>query len=383
VLGLLSSIALSPATTGVIIAIAIAFANKKRVPITGVSDRVFFCEKELYERNTAMGYVHLSIDERESILKMKSEGKNLPDIAEYLGRSTGTISRELSRNTSSTGEYKPHLAQRYYGKRRFESKQPYRLEQNGRLRRHVCNKLKQYHSPEQIAGRLEIDRPDNLQMRVSPLTIYSWIKRDKAGGGDLCKYLRQGHRKRRKKHGSDDKRGRIPDRRPISERPDVVELRNRFGDWEGDSVSGKGHGSFVATHVERKSRYLLSGKMNDKSAQSMNATTKRLFRKIPRSKRLTMTVDNGKEFAGFKEMEKSVGLCCYFADPYSSYQRGTNENTNGLLRQFFPKGTDFKKVTDEELDKAVALINNRPRKCLNYRTPNEVLWSKKKYCASD
>jgi len=323
----------------------------------------------------AMGYNHVNIDERENILKMKSEGKNLLEIADYLGRNKGTISRELNRNTSSTGEYKPHLAQRYYSKRRAESKQPYRLEDNGRLRQRVRNKLKKYHSPEQISGRLETDYPDDPNMRVSPLTVYSWVKRDKAEGGEYYKFLRQGHRKRRKKHGSSDKRGRIPDRRPISERPDVVETRDRFGDWEGDSVSGKGHGSFVATHVERKSRYLLSGQMKDKSADSMNETTRRLFRKIPKSKRQTMTVDNGKEFAGFKEMERTVGLCCYFADPYSSYQRGTNENTNGLLRQFFPKGTDFKKVTDVELDKAVALINNRPRKCLNYRTPNEVLWS--------
>jgi len=322
-----------------------------------------------------MGYVHLSIDERECILKMQAKGNNLSEIASHLGRNKGTLSRELSRNTSSTGEYKPHLAQRYYGKRRAESKHPYRLENNGRLRRLVRKKLKIYHSPEQISGRLEIDYPDDLDMRVSPLTVYSWVKRDRANGGDIYKCLRQGHRKRRKKHGSNDKRGQIPDRRPISERPDVVDTRSRFGDWEGDSVCGKGHGSFIATHVERVSRYLLSGKMKDKSADSMNETTRHLFRKIPKSKRQTLTVDNGKEFAGFKEMEKTVGLCCYFADPYSSYQRGTNENTNGLLRQFFPKGTDFKKVSDVELDKAVALINNRPRKCLNYRTPNEVLWS--------
>jgi IS30 family transposase len=284
----------------------------------------------------AMGYRHLTIDERESILKMRSEQKNMTHIAELLGRNKGTISRELSRNLSSTDEYKPHLAQRYYGKRRIESKQPYRLEQNGRLRRHVRKKLKLCWSPEQIAGRLEIDHPNAPKMRVSPLTVYSWVRRDKADGGDLYKYLRQGHRKRRKKNGSDDKRGQIPDRRPISERPEVVDTRDRFGDWEGDSVVGKSHGSFIATHVERKSRYLLSGKMKDKGAGSMNETTKRLFRKIPKSKRQTMTVDNGKEFAGFKEMEKSVGLRCYFADPYSSWQRGTNENTNGLLRQFLP-----------------------------------------------
>jgi IS30 family transposase len=322
-----------------------------------------------------MGYRHLTIDERESIFKMRSERKKITHIAELIGRSKGTISRELSRNRCSTGEYKPHLAQRYYNKRRDASKQPYRLEDCGRLQRYVRKKLKLYWSPEQIAGRLETDYPDTPKMRVSPLTVYEWVKRDKADGGDLYKFLRQSHRKRRKKHGSRDKRGHIPDRRPISERPDVVDSRDRFGDWEGDTVVGKSHGSFVATHVERKSRYLLVGRMDDKSADSMNATTQQLFRKIPRSKRKTMTFDNGKEFAGFKALEKTVGLCCYFADPYSSWQRGTNENTNGLLRQFFPKGTDFNVIGKEEIDKAATLLNNRPRKCLNYRTPHEVLWS--------
>lgn len=318
-----------------------------------------------------MGYRHLTIDERESILKMRSEQKNMTDIAELIGRNKGTISRELSRNVSSTGEYKPHLAQRYYSKRRDASKQPYRLEKNGKLRQYIRKKLEQYWSPEQISAVLKRER----KMGVSVVTIYSWIKRDKTGGGKLYKFLRQGHRKKPKKHGSLDKRGQIPDRRPISERPEAVGNREEMGHWEGDTVVGKSNGSFVATHVERKSRYLLAGKTDDKSADSMNAATQRLFRKIPRAKRKTMTFDNGKEFAGFKELEKTVGFCCYFADPYSSYQRGTNENTNGLLRQFFPKGTDFNEVSEEEIDKAEALLNNRPRKCLNYRTPHEVLWS--------
>ena len=322
-----------------------------------------------------MGYSHLTIDERESILKMRSEQKNMTHIAELIGRDKGTISRELSRNRCSTGEYKPHLAQRYYTRRRDVSKQPYCLEQNGRLRQYVRHKLKQYWSPEQIVGRLEVDYPDTPKMHISPLTIYDWVKRNKADGGTLYRYLRQGHRKRRKKRGSLNNQGQIPDRRPISERPKAVEKREELGHWEGDSVVGKSHGSFVATHVERKSRYLLVGRMDDKSADSMNATTQRLFRKIPRSKRKTATFDNGKEFAGFKAMEKSVGFCCYFADPYSSYQRGTNENTNGLLRQFFPKGTDFNEISETEIDTAAALLNNRPRKCLDYRTPHEVLWS--------
>ena len=322
-----------------------------------------------------MGYRHLTIDERESILKMRSEQKNMTQIAESIGRDKGTISRELSRNRCSTGQYKPHLAQRYYTKRRDASKQPYRIEQNGRLRQYVRNKLKLYWSPEQIAARLEIDHPDAPQMRISPLVIYNWVQRDKTAGGKLYKYLRQGHRKRRKKRGSLNNQGQIPDRRPISERPKAVDKRAELGHWEGDTVVGKSHSSFVASHVERKSRYLLVGRTDDKSADSMNATTRRLFRKIPLSKRKTMTFDNGKEFAGFKALEKAVGFCCYFADPYSSYQRGTNENTNGLLRQFFPKGTDFNKISEEEIDKAAALLNNRPRKCLDYRTPHEVLWS--------
>ena len=322
-----------------------------------------------------MGYRHLTIDERESILKMRSEQKDMTHIAESIGRDKGTISRELSRNRCSTGEYKPHLAQRYYTQRRDASKQPYRLEQNGRLRQYVRHKLKQYWSPEQIAGRLEVDYSDTPKMHISPLTIYDWVKRDKAGGGTLYRYLRQGHRKRRKKRGSLNNQGQIPDRRPISERPKAVDKREELGHWEGDTVVGKSHSSFVASHVERKSRYLLVGRTDDKSADSMNATTRRLFRKIPLSKRKTMTFDNGKEFAGFKALEKAVGFCCYFADPYSSYQRGTNENTNGLLRQFFPKGTDFNTISEEEIDNVAALLNNRPRKCLNYRTPHEVLWS--------
>jgi len=322
-----------------------------------------------------MGYRHLNIDERESILKMRSEQKNMTDIAELLGRNKGTLSRELSRNLSSTGEYKPHLAQRYYAKRRDASKQPYRIEQNGRLRQYIRNKLKLYWSPEQIASRLEIDHLDTPQMRVSPLVIYNWVQRDKESGGSYYTYLRQGHRKRRKKHGSLRNQGQIPDRRPISERPKAVDSRQDMGHWEGDTVVGKSHGSFVATHVERKSRYLLVGKTDDKTAESINFTTKQLFRKIPRSIRKTMTFDNGKEFAGFKALEKAVGFCCYFADPYSSWQRGTNENTNGLLRQFFPKGTNFNEISKSEIDKAASLLNNRPRKCLNYRTPHEVLWS--------
>ena len=254
-----------------------------------------------------MGYEHLNIDERESILKMHSEEKSFSQIADYLGRSKGTISRELSRNGSSTGEYKPHLAQRYYSKRRDASKQPYRLEADGKLRRYICKKLKEYWSPQQISGRLNRDR----KIDVSPVTIYSWIRRDKSDGGIFYKFLRQSHRKRRKRYGSQERRGQIPDRRSIDKRPNVINERKRIGDWESDTVLGKSRGSHIASHVERKSRYTIIGKMKDKSAQSMNLATKHAFRKIPAEKLKTMTFDNGKEFAGFKELEKLLSMRSY------------------------------------------------------------------------
>jgi transposase, IS30 family len=318
-----------------------------------------------------MGYKHLNIDEREVILKMRSEGKSFEQVGGYLGRNKGTISRELSRNVSSDGEYKPHLAWRYYSRRRAESKEPFRLENDRRLRDYVCRRLGQYWSPEQISGRLRQD----LNISISPVTIYGWIRRDKVRGGGFYGFLRQSHRRRRKRYGSCEKRGQIPDKRLIEQRPQVANERKRIGDWESDTLVGKGRASYLASHVERKSRYTVITKLKDKSDESMNCSTLRAFVRIPAWKVRTMTFDNGKEFAGFKELERRLGMRSYFANPYHSWERGTNENTNGLLRQFFPKGTDFKLVSESELDRVESLLNNRPRKCLNYRSPAEVFWS--------
>lgn len=326
-----------------------------------------------------MGYGHLSIDEREVILKMCAQQSSMRHIAEHLGRDAGTISRELSRNVSSTGEYKPHLAQRYYQKRRADSKEPYRLECDQRLQRYVTDKLKCYWSPEQISGRLRND----YDLHVSPVTIYSWICRDNICGGGLWKYLRQSHRRRRKRRGGIDHRGQMPDRRMIDERPKVVNERKRVGDWESDTLEGRKSCGLLATHVERKGRYTVAVKVEDKSADKVTRATLDVMKKLPPEKVKTMTFDNGKEFAGFKELERGLGMRSYFAHPYHSWERGTNENTNGLLRQFFPKGVDFRRVSQTELDRVAELLNNRPRKCLNYRTPTEVFWSKPMCCASD
>jgi IS30 family transposase len=326
-----------------------------------------------------MGYGHLSIDEREVILKMQAQQTSMRQIGEQLERDAGTISRELSRNVSSTGEYRPHLAQRYYEKRREKSKEPYRLKENVFLREYVEKKLKEYWSPEQISSRIREDQG----IQISPLTIYSWIYRNRAEGGKFYKYLRQSHRRRRERLSGEDSRGQMPNRRMIDERPKVVNERKRIGDWEGDTIEGSKGSGFIATHVERKTRYTVAVKVADKSAETVTKATIAAMRKLPPEKVKTMTFDNGKEFAGFKELERGLDMRSYFARPYHSWERGTNENTNGLLRQFFPKGMDFGTIIQSDVDIALELLNNRPRKCLNYRTPTEVFWSKPMRCASD
>ena len=215
------------------------------------------------------------------------------------------------------------------------------------------------------------------------LTIYNWIYRDREKDGLFYKYLRQSHHKRRKRRSSEDRRGQIPDRRMIDLRPKVANERRRLGDWESDTVEGSKGSGFIATHVDRKSRYTVAVKVADKSAETVTRATLAAMRKLPPEKVKTMTFDNGKEFAGFKELERGLGMRSYFARPYHSWVRGTNENTNGLLRQFFPKGMDFEKVMYSDVDIALELLNNRPRKCLNYRTPAEVFWSDPMRCASD
>jgi IS30 family transposase len=253
-----------------------------------------------------------------------------------------------------------------------KSQSPGKMD-NPRLKNYVRAKLDKTWSPEQIAGRISQDFPGDHRMRVSHETVYQWIKADKLQGGELYKRLRQSHRKRRRRYGSSPKTGQIPGRVDIDQRPPIVDQRGRFGDWESDTVEGKGRSAYLVTHVERKSRYLLAAKVSDKCAETVNRGTFRTFRKIPPKLRKTMTVDNGREFTKFKDLEKRLKVDVYFAHPYSSWERGLNENTNGLLREFFPKGTDFSKLTHQEVAKAVKLINNRPRKCLNFRTPYEVL----------
>ncbi len=322
-----------------------------------------------------MSYRHLSPRERYVLCHLKLFGLSNREIGRRLGRHHTTLGRELTRNGSAHRHLGPywHEAAQRRAEARCRFARHRRRAANRRLRRYVLRGLGQHWSPEQIAGRLVLEHDDDPGMRISPETIYQWIYTDAAMGGQLYRCLRQGHRKRRRQKRFGSPRGQIPGRVGIERRPAIVAHRARFGDWEADTVEGaKGRGG-IASHVERKSRYLLTAKLGDKKADTFAEQTIRAFRRIPRACRHTLTADNGKEFAQFKRIERKTGLSVFFADPYAAWQRGTNENTNGLLRQFFPKGCDFHAVSTQDLAKATRAINHRPRKCLGYQTPHEVL----------
>ena len=235
--------------------------------------------------------------------------------------------------------------------------------------------LKQHWSPEQIAGRMAKDHPGKTEMRVCHETIYDWIRRDKQQGGNWKTFLRQSNRKRRKRYGTGEKRGQIKGRVDIDERPKVVDSKCRLGDWEGDTVEGAKGSGYLTTMVDRKSQYLVLGYSSTKKASAIRKVISRSFRRHDVLPCETITLDNGKEFAAHKRLSESLGGDVYFAKPYHSWERGLNENTNGLLRQHFPKGSDFSKVSMYRLRKVEAELNNRPRKTLGYRTPNEVMWN--------
>jgi IS30 family transposase len=326
-----------------------------------------------------MSYVQLTSEERYVIYHLKLFKLSLREIARRLGRHHTTISREIQRNGPAfpTWVYWHEGAhQQALQRRRLPRHQ--RRHTHAPLVRYVEQSLRAERSPDVIAARLKMEYPDDTKMRVSIETVYRWVYRDACQGGQLFNFLCRCHKKRRRQHRYGTGRGLIPGRVSIDERPDMVAARQRFGDWEGDTVEGAKGSGHITTHVERKSRYLIAAKLVNKTAAVTAAAITAVFRRIPKTLRHTLTLDNGKEFARFGEIEKGTGLAVYFADPYSAWQRGTNENTNGLLRRYFPKGSDFRKVTQESLASAVKKLNHRPRKCLGYRTPHEVFQEAKR-----
>jgi len=319
-----------------------------------------------------MSYQHLNESERTAIYYLDQEGLGKSEIGRSLGRDKSTISREMRRNRKyPQQDYWPELAQDLAEKRRHKARRPSK-KANKPLYRVVIKALKKGFSPDVIAGRVELDFPQDQTMRVSHETIYRWAYQDARAGGELYRHLPKHHKKRRKQQKYGDMRRFIAGRVSIHERAAIVERRCRLGDFESDSMLGtKGTGG-IATHVDRKSRYLVAAKLTTLHAEHYAKQTKSVFKKIDLKKCKTMTCDNGREFAQFKQIEEKLKLKVYFADPYSSWQRGTNENTNGLLRRYFPKKKDFSKITYQAIAKVVEKLNNRPRKILGYRTPHEV-----------
>jgi IS30 family transposase len=316
-----------------------------------------------------MSYKHITCEQRIELSALLKAGVPKTLIALQLGLHRSTLWREIRRNKGHRLKYDVRVAQANANRRRrYANEKGDKIKNDKKLRNYIFKKLKLYWSPEQIAGRLKLSSSETV---ICHETIYRFIYRK---APELIIYLRHQKNKYRKRHGSKKRmiRAREMNKKRIDQRPAIVETRERIGDWEGDIVVGSERYMGILTHVERKSGYLLADKLKRTHAEHVRQVTAKRFGSIPLHQRLTVTYDNGLSFAEHSITERETNIAVYFAHPYHSWERGTNENTNGLLRQFYPKRTPFKGLTQEKLDKIVSLINNRPRKRLRYRTPQEV-----------
>ncbi len=318
-----------------------------------------------------MSHRQLSSKERIVLEKLFIAHIKQKEIARILQRDTSTISRELSRNRNKNGKYLAKIAKKKLKKRRTKANQKFKkIASKSSLRQFLIRKLKKYWSPQQISAILS-----QKYHHICHETIYRFVYQERP---DLKKYLRGRKGKYRRRHGTihREKEREEAKKRRIDTRPKIVETRKRIGDWEGDTIKGGDKKSAILTHVDRKSGYLIANRLERALSEKVRTVTIAEFSQLPKKKLRTITYDNGTEFSDYETTELWLKTDIYFAYPYHSWERGTNENTNGLLRQFFPKGTDFTKITDFDLQTAVNLINNRPRKRLNYHTPKEVFSGK-------
>jgi IS30 family transposase len=317
------------------------------------------------------GYRQLGLEERDRIAEMRALGQTMGEIAEALGRSKATVSRELKRNsTPAYRVYLPHRAHERAVQRKREAGERPRLK-NDEVVSYVMAKLAEDWSPELIAGRIGHELPSES---ISHEAIYQYIYHPKTEGRqDLISRLARAHRKRKPKGiGRKERKTKIPNRVPIEERPVSADNRSRYGHWESDSLVSRKSVAALNSLVERKSRYTLLSRLDRKTAeQTRDAIVERL-KPLPSKVRRTLTFDNGTENARHEEITEAIGARCFFARPYASWQRGTIESVNGLVRRYFPKGTDFGTITDEQVAWVESRINNRPRKCLGYTTPAEI-----------
>ncbi len=329
------------------------------------------------------GYQHLSKKEREIIAALFYDGEKQNKIAGKLGRDPGTISRELKRNKTMIGHrnnnkpkakkqrknfyYFPDTAQRNYEKRRKESKQKLGLK-TFELREYVLKRLKAGLSPRLISGRAKRQGIGS----ISHEAIYQFIYRKENRPMELWKYLLRSHKRRRPKLARKAKRHLIPNRIDIDTRKEEINTREAFGHWEADSVVGpRGTSQVLHTEIERKTRLVRIRKITRKTAHKTTTAMKRIFRTLPPEARKSTTADNGSEFCSWEKLANSLEMAVYFAKPYHSWERGSNERANGLIRRFFPKKTDFSRISHKQIQKVEDWINNRPMECLDFRTPNE------------
>jgi IS30 family transposase len=316
-------------------------------------------------------YKHLSQEEREIIANLLSGGSSLGDIAKAVGRDKSTISRELNRNSPpERRRYVPCRAHARACERKTEANKHERLK-NDLIRQYVKAGLAKGWSPEQISGRIRLDHPGES---INHEAIYQYIYHPQNPDRlEVIQLLRRAHKKRKNKSiGRKVRKTTIPNRIPIDDRPKSVESRRQYGHWEGDSLISRKSKAALNTLVERKSRLVLITKLSRKSADETNQAVIDRLKKLPAKGRQTLTLDNGTENAKHETLSARLGIKCYFARPYASWERGTNENANGLIRWYLPKGTDFRKITSEQIARIEYLLNSRPRKCLGYRTPTEV-----------
>jgi len=313
-----------------------------------------------------MTYHQITYEERYTVGLLRQRGLAAAAIARVLGRHRSTIGREVRRNgTPRDGCYRPQLAEWYACGRRSRSRRNQRFSTADWAR--IQTLLREDWSPEQVAGRLRLDR----ELEISHETIYRYVWADKQAGGTLYRHLRGAHKQRRKRYGRYDSRGRLAGKRPITERPPAAAARQELGHWEGDTMLGASQaGPCVLSLVERKTGYLLLGQLRQRISAAVNERARQLFAAQPHPVR-TITVDNGTEFHDYTQLERATAARFYFATPHQAWERGTNENTNGLVRQYLPKRQSMAHLTPHDCNRIPAKLNRRPRKRLGYRTPEE------------
>lgn len=314
-----------------------------------------------------MAYRRVTQEERRLIYQWCRAGCQLREIGRRLGRAGSSISRELRRNRGKKG-YRPQQA---HWKAQERARRPGPRRWTKTVRLEVEKRLREGWTPEIISGRARLEG----RAWVCKETIYKHIYADAKAGGNLWTHLPRAHRKRRRRCPRQDGRGRgrIPNQRLIDTRPAEVETRQTVGHWEGDLLQGAPRTGHLATAVERKTRFTLLARTETKESGEVTPIFCAMFRQIPKAAAVGLTLDNGKEFAGHEALAQSTGLEVFFAHPYHAWERGTNENTNGLIRRLYPKGRSFADLGKTELKQIDRYLNDRPRRCLGWKTPREVM----------